>query len=341
MNISFLFLFLCFYSSHAARTYGIVYADLIGRVSDVQKKLIPLLGNVILVDAIDSTPTLRQLLSYDALLVYSYFPFKNPTLLGDNLADYVDLGKGVVLADLAFSSPLNLGGRFLGSSNDSYYVLKPAPYLYYPNQVMEVIDRTHPILNGVSYFDGGSLSYRASADWLPNVQKIASWHDTNPLIGYREIKGSRRVDLNFYPVSSDVEVGLWSTWLSDGAKLMANALSWVSKPPCHANEYCLSCANNDCKWCSEYNECHDPDFTCTNTIVNATYCPIPSTFLSLYLILIIVLGCSQLDRCSTCVGSGASCSWCLDNGLCLNKTTACRGQINNGLYCSSLYELKN
>src|SRR5688500_13131178 len=44
------------------------------------------------INARTSTPSLETLLAYDAVLVWSDFPFANPTVLGDVLADYVDQG---------------------------------------------------------------------------------------------------------------------------------------------------------------------------------------------------------------------------------------------------------
>jgi len=228
----FVFLYLSFYTTQAARSYGVVYSDVTYYALDVLKKLIPLLGRVSLVDAQSTTPTLRQLTSYDALLVYSAEQFFNPSLLGDTLADYVDLGKGVVLADFSFVnssyySNYSLGGRFAGTSSTTYYVLTPSSYSSSPELVLVAIDPSHPVLNGVSKFNGGSSSFRSFVNWTADAYKIATWSDQTPLIGSRTIGGARRVDLNFYPVSSDAHSGCWvaSTY---GAKILANSLSWVA-----------------------------------------------------------------------------------------------------------------
>ena len=58
----------------------------------------------------DGTPTLGQLKSYDSVLVFTDRTLKDPTLLGNNLADYVDSGGGVVLMTFYWSP--DPGGRF-------------------------------------------------------------------------------------------------------------------------------------------------------------------------------------------------------------------------------------
>jgi len=322
----FVFLYLSFYTTQAARSYGVVYSDVANYASDVLKKLIPLLGNVSLVDAQSTTPTLGQLSSFDALLVYSDYQFLNPSLLGDTLANYVDLGKGVVLADFSFANSssysYSLGGRFAGTSSTTYYVFPPSTYSSSPDLVLVAIDPSHPVLNGVSKFDGGSYSFRSFVNWTANAYKIASWSDQTPLIGSRTIRGARRVDLNFYPVSSDAISGCWVA-STDGAKILANSLSWVANTsaPCISFNTCTSCASSDCLWCLDNNQCNTPDFICPNRIARPTDCPIPS--------------CSSLGKCSTCLGSGASCAWCLDNSACVDRNATCRGEINDGRFCSS------
>ena len=53
-------------------------------------------NSVTLIDVRYVTPTLDELAVFDAMLVWSNYPFENAADLGDNLADYVDAGGGVV-----------------------------------------------------------------------------------------------------------------------------------------------------------------------------------------------------------------------------------------------------
>src|SRR5690606_25899803 len=50
------------------------------------------------------TPTLGELMQYDAILTFSNGTYADATTLGNNLADYVDAGGGVVVANYAVSS---------------------------------------------------------------------------------------------------------------------------------------------------------------------------------------------------------------------------------------------
>jgi len=212
-------------------SFGIVHSDDEWFVVDVQKKLIPLLGNVSLVDAWHSTPTAQQLASFNAILVYSVAPFYNYTILGDLIADYSDSERGVVVAICSLANNFDnnlLGGRFLGTGNNTYYVMQPGGLTFYPQLSLVPIDTTHPILKGVQKFDGGSGSWRGDGTWVADAHPVGVWSDPGrtPLIGTRVITG-RRVDLNFYPPSSDAGTGNWES-STDGAIILANALNWAA-----------------------------------------------------------------------------------------------------------------
>jgi hypothetical protein len=63
------------------------------------------------------TPTLAMISSYDAVLAYTNNPPHDPDAFGDLLADYVDAGGHVVLANYSFWSPplINIGGRIMSA----------------------------------------------------------------------------------------------------------------------------------------------------------------------------------------------------------------------------------
>jgi len=85
----------------------------------------------------------------------------------------------------------------------------------------------------VTVFDGGNNSYRVdTTNVVSGATRIADWDDGTPLVAVRTINGTRRADLGFYPPSSDSSLGA-SAWASstDGARLMGNALTWVSEMP--------------------------------------------------------------------------------------------------------------
>ena len=89
-------------------------------------------------------------------------------------------------------------------------------------------DPGHPILNGVSTFNGGSSSYRpTSLSVIAGWTRVADWSDGQPLVVTKDIGTGHVADLCFYPPSSDVRSDFWQA-STDGALLMANSLVYVS-----------------------------------------------------------------------------------------------------------------
>jgi len=191
------------------------------------------------VDAINissTTPSLSNLQQYDAVLVYySDFP-ADRNGLGDVLADYVDSGGGVVIAEFALAaSPFTLGGKW---ASKNYYAIQPTGVLTGRQTLGQVLDPNHPIMQDVTNLDGGSSSFRPPAGSLhPDAVEIARWSDGSPLVVTREIdisssnglnkKGARntviRVDLGLFPVSADGDKTSWDP-TEDFPELMAKSL---------------------------------------------------------------------------------------------------------------------
>jgi len=259
--------------------------------------------------------------------VYSNFAFYNGTALGDALADYVDFGHGVVVAVFSlttFFANSYLGGRFLGDLQNTYYVISPGERILGPQLSLQFVDFSHPLLKDVKSLDGGVYSARSGGKLITDAHSVAVWSDLSPLIGTRLINGARRVDLNFFPPSSDVRPVYWSS-ITDGAKIIANALQYVSEAPCVGFSDCGSCTTNACQWCADTLQCTAEDFSCRNRVSRPGDCPAPA--------------CHQFTKCSTCIATDVlgACSWCLDNATCVPQTTNCKGEYNDPKYCSSLW----
>jgi hypothetical protein len=192
--------------------------------SDVKAKLdaTGLLGGVDLFDVIVSGPTLAQLSIYDAVLVYSDNPI--PASVGDTLADYVDGGGRVVDGVFSNFAVYGIGGRWASGGYSLLTLVDDGV----GNATLGTHDSSHPIMNGVTNFDGGDSSFRAQGTVTPGAAIIASWSDGTPLVITGTISGQRRVTLNFYPPSSDARADFWNS-TSDGGLLMANALLYASE----------------------------------------------------------------------------------------------------------------
>jgi len=197
-------------------------------VGDVTSKVGPLLtdGSLDTISAQYSTPTAPQLAQYDAVIVWSNYAFADPVALGNLLADYVDSGKGVVVAVFGIVTFLPNGypqGRFA-----NYYVITPGARQYSPALTLEKVIPSHPILVNVSNFNGGTDSFRSSGGLAANSITVATWSNKVPLIVTKEFNSTRRVDLNFYPVSDDIQSGFWDA-TTDGAEILANSLIWAAQ----------------------------------------------------------------------------------------------------------------
>jgi len=198
-------------------------------VKDVVSKILAtgLFDTVDWLDARSTTPSLAQLLAYDAVLTYSdgggYF---DPVAMGDILADYVDAGHGVVTGTFTNAS-ITLSGRWVSGG---YEVIIPAGQQQGTNEFLGIVyDPGHPVMGGVATFDGGSSSYRPSGTgWAVGATLIADWTDGTPLV----VEGADplRIDLGFFPPSNVCRNDFWND-TSDGVLLMANALLYVAVEP--------------------------------------------------------------------------------------------------------------
>lgn len=95
----------------------------------------------------DLTPTLEQLLAYDAILLFSETIPYNATALGNVLADYVDAGRGVVAGSRGlFGSTIGPAGRW----ESEFYAMSQSslsnPATFAPSFT------SHPITSGVPSF---------------------------------------------------------------------------------------------------------------------------------------------------------------------------------------------
>ena len=206
-------------------------ADSHEALADIQQKLLGTeqFTNVDVLDVHSTTPSLAELQAYDAVLVYSNDAYQNSYSLGNVMADYVDRGGGAVC--MMFESGNSKGGNYILQgrwTNEAYYALPRGGHFSGTQATLgAMFDPEHPILQGVTTFDGGSSSYRPSTVGIsPGSVKVADWSDGRPLVITKMIGNTRRVDLGFYPVSSDASDKGW-TATTDGALLIANALTWV------------------------------------------------------------------------------------------------------------------
>jgi hypothetical protein len=175
--------------------------------------------------ASQATPTLAQLQQYAAVLVYSDASFYDSVGMGNVLADYVDAGGGVVVATFGFNSD---GYGLLGRLVTGGYLPLTTGEQTSGTALTFVADQpNHPILNGVTSFNGGSSSYHELVTTTSGASLVAHWTDGQPLVATKQLTAGRVIALNFYPPSSNASSDFWLA-NTKGGLLMANALLYAA-----------------------------------------------------------------------------------------------------------------
>ncbi len=192
------------------------------------------------------TPTLGDLLQYNAVIHWSNDSNDDAVALGNVLADYVDSGRGMVQAVFANTSSnpdRYLQGRWIA---EGYNIIPPnGGFTQGPtvsgvatkHAVMDTpLEPEHPIFDGVSdvrlalgMFSSGGLwgGYRPTTTTLETgARKLALWEDGKTAVAVSDIFPNR-VELGLHPVSNLVADGYYEL-NSDTPRLIANALLFSS-----------------------------------------------------------------------------------------------------------------
>jgi len=162
------------------------------------------------VDANSVTPNVDYLLDFDIVIVASNYTFLNPTLLGNNLADYVDAGGSVCLlqATLATGGNWAIGGNI---ATEFYSPLTVASYsggTALCNNFLE-----HPLTTSLATISTTLWSYTSIQG---NGVSLGNYDVGCPFAAYNPDKPI--VAINVYPSN-----GYWS---GDLMQLMQNTIDW-------------------------------------------------------------------------------------------------------------------
>jgi hypothetical protein len=213
------------------------------------------------------TPTLAQLMQYDAVLTYTNQSYADGAAMGDVLADYVDSGGGVVVAVYAVSTTTanrSLRGRWETGGYD--IIPARSGNTTTATSLGTVHLPSHALWNGMTGFSGSTNYARSTTvDAAPHAVRVADWA-TGGVLAATSTVWPNRVDLNFYPSP-------WHT-TTDGARLLANALivagTSASTEPggcCFADGTCQILTGQSC--ISQSGTFRGPNTDC------ATACPQP------------------------------------------------------------------
>lgn len=197
-------------------------------IADVSAKLTATgrFTSVTAINASASTPSLATLQTYDAVLVWANTGFQDGNALGDNLHDYAVSGGGVVVGVFA-SASVPIGGRF--ATNGDSPIVPTGQGQYVPLTLGTVAEPAHPLMAGVNSFSGGTTSWHSTGTVKPGATLVASWSNGRPLIVAGTVGTTPIVGLGFWPPSRDARSDQWDP-ATDGAVIMANALTFVARP---------------------------------------------------------------------------------------------------------------
>lgn len=215
-NISILVASAALASNAFALNIGIVPTTGMGTAANVQSDLLGtgLFANVDLLSGLESQATLS---GYDAILAY-----QNQTgdhaAIGDNLAQYVNNGGGLVAATFLWQNQ--------GLSSYTWGALESGGYLpfgsylgNYSSSSLGTYNALHPIMAGplsVSAIDG---YYRDLVTLSGDATLVASWADGNPFVA---VDSSGVVGIALFPDDT------YGTLSGDYMNLFGNALYYAA-----------------------------------------------------------------------------------------------------------------
>jgi hypothetical protein len=198
-------------------------------------RMFPLGSEIDYVDLTNSVPSLATLKKFDVVYVWTLNRLYDPQLTGDRLADYVDQGGKLVIAQFAYSSDSilrHLTGRVMspgycpllidgvGGNNNNMNKKIAIGQLDFP---------LHPIFN---YVHDDTLNYFAQSDLSdPGLDATAT-------LLAKDTTGDNAVAIN--AKGNIIGLGLMGAWwyqdfgiigpppYPDGNGLIANCILWVS-----------------------------------------------------------------------------------------------------------------
>ncbi|MBM4250318.1 MAG: hypothetical protein FJ149_13065, partial [Euryarchaeota archaeon] len=214
---------------------------------DTQSKIAAFSNQFQVVDlwnARSSTPSLNDLKKYWSVIVFNHawagYRFADQGTLGNNLADFVDGGGGVVLCSFLYSGGWqgHVSGRF---TNGNYYSIpwNNNAMSGYSSMSMTINSGAtgHPLfanVSAVSHQASGSMNY--DYVWLVNPgpstgEELARWPG-GTAVAAKSVKGVDRVDLQLVPYSSsygNTGYGYATGMSGDWDKLVRNSLLYAGR----------------------------------------------------------------------------------------------------------------
>jgi len=171
------------------------------------------LGSVDIYDARVAIPPFSLLKAYDVVLTWADYAYADEGIIGDMLADYVDLGGKVINLTWSFGGAgNNLGGRFI---TQNYTAMRSVTYVATP-ECLDYYNTSNPIMFGIT---NACSSYHETGTYLtPGSSVVAEYGNGELFIATKDDRSV--VSINGY-------VGYVATFYGRLAGLVHNAIWWL------------------------------------------------------------------------------------------------------------------
>ncbi|MGE0434312.1 MAG: putative Ig domain-containing protein [Planctomycetota bacterium] len=172
-----------------------------------------------------STPTLATLQGYDCVVVTSNNVPQDAVTLGNNMADYVDGGGGVVEVMFTMTNGWSLKGRWVNYSTMNQ---DDNSWLNTSDQNAGTVhDANHPIIAGITNLTNGGR-FRRNLNVLANgASKVLDWTDGTVCVAANDTFAGAVACVNMYMPANDAG-GSWNPANCQIDELLAQALEWVA-----------------------------------------------------------------------------------------------------------------
>jgi len=194
-----------------------------GDLAEIQSALLafPSVTTVDIFDGEHGVPTLAGLTAYNVVILANNYTFLDPVGVGDVLADYVDIGGGVIQTEAAFVEGYEIAGRFM---DDGYaaFGLATGPV---GSANLGTFDSAHPIMDGVTDAYCVLVSNTILA---AGAAVVANWDNNRVFVA---TNGDRVVGVNAFVAkperwTGDVDLVLYNT-----AQWIAGRVTWLDVTP--------------------------------------------------------------------------------------------------------------
>jgi hypothetical protein len=183
-----------------------------GELFEIQMQLMAFedISVVDIFDGENATPDLADLLQYQVVVLSNNYGWLDPVGVGDVLADYVDLGGGVIQTEASFVEGYEITGRFMDEGYAAFG-LGTGPH---GSAALAGFDASHPIMDGVTNVECDLVS---TANVAPGAQWVADWDNGEAFV---VTNGDRVVGMNVF----FAKTGRWS---GDVPLIIHNAAVWI------------------------------------------------------------------------------------------------------------------